>query len=554
MKKYFTIAMMLPIILISYFMYIYYPKYHIDKHEIAQQTCYSLDDRIDAIYGKNGAGIDLQALLDIKDLVQVIEKSSELEQQQIACLVVKKLKETESLRDIDTYLIKYLEKIARNVSRENVDDLTKETANKLYDYVQFEQAHIVHNERIRYIFLQSQRSFHLPKLMSFWTNSDGISILSIHDFGSSDSVVIQDMMTDMSIFMGTAMAASIANQQIATQAQDLAGMLTQQSQTIQANVQSFQSQAQASQQKDLQTQITNFSNKGKDIQAQTKAAIDRSSQELNYLYQNIILNKPQQEYLSSPIVFDQIFSQGDMLTPEGYVWKNPFSVGDWEYEKEDDSFYQYQMSPIFTKDSTGVVSSTRAENNSIFTEYSSMQSTYSISGTITVYQVQYPFFIGIIFNKARWVSGDYEALRKARMVGIYGKSETDIGVYFSEQYTMTDAQLQSTKSNEPIQQPLQQILSGSVDKKLPLIPDAFQNLKTASIVLNFEITTTPKKVTFAFWNDKNTKKAITVDNLNSQIFIYHGIGFISPGAIAQFKLNNPTNLLFSSAALAKYKD
>jgi len=366
-----------------------------------------------------------------------------------------------------------------------------------------------------------------------------------------DNVIIQNMIMDMAPSMAAQMGASIANQQIGTQATQLGNILTKQSQTLQANIKGFQSQAQAAQQKKLQAKITEFANESQNVQTKTEAAVAESSLELKYLYQNISLNQPQQQYLASQVVFDQIFSQGTMLTPKGYLWKNPFSVGDWEYEKDDNSFYQYQSSPIFNTNG----SSAQSENNSIFSEYTTTATSYSITGTITFYKVDYPFFVGIIFNKARWISGNYESLRKSRLVGIYGKSDSDIGIYFSEQITMTDDQLKSSGGTNPIQTPLQQILSttGSVPKKAAIPLDTFKNVKIDPVSFNFEITTTPTKVTFAFWNEQNIKKSISIDNLQAPLFMHHGIGFICPGAVAQFTLTAPTDLIFSDAAISKHK-
>ena len=372
--------------------------------------------------------------------------------------------------------------------------------------------------------------------------------------GTDDNVVIQDMMTDMVVMIGAQMGASLANQQIGSQAAQLTAILTKQSQTIQTNIKSFQIQAQSSQQKDLQAKITDFVNKGNDVQTQTTAAIATSNLELDYLYQNISLNQPQQQYLSSPVVFDEIFSQGTMLTPAGYAWKNPFSVGDWEYEKDDNSFYQYQKSPIFIKNSSGGQSSTRAENNSIFTEYNSNATSYTLAGVVTLYQIDYPFFVGIIFNKARWISGNSESLRKSRMIGMYGKSTTDIGVYYAEQKMMSDAQLQASGGTDPIQTPLQQILTGALDKKLAIPLDTFKNIKIEPVSFNFEIINSPKTVTFSFWNKNNIKHSVVVDNVDPKMFMYHGIGFICPGAIAQFTLTEPKDLIFSDQAILKYKD
>lgn len=382
-------------------------------------------------------------------------------------------------------------------------------------------------------------------------SNNKFDIININTLQEIDNVVIQNIMMDIAPSMAAQMGASIANQQIGTQATQLGDILTKQSQTIQANIKSFQAQAQTSQQQNLQAKIAEFVSESQNVQTKTQAAVASSNLELKYLYKNISLNQPQQQYLASQVIFDQIFSQGTMLTPQGYAWKNPFSVGDWEYEEDDNSFYQYETSPIFN--STG--SSAQSENNSIFTEYITTAASYTISGSITFYQVTYPFFVGIIFNKTRWISGNYESLRKSRMVGIYGKTDSDIGVYFSEQTTMTDAQLKASGGTNPIQTPLQQVLSttGVAAKKTTIPLDTFTNIKTDPVIFNFEITTTPTEVTFAFWNDKNIKKSISVDKLQAPLFMYHGIGFICPGAIAQFTLTAPVDLVFSDAAISKYK-
>jgi len=356
-----------------------------------------------------------------------------------------------------------------------------------------------------------------------------------------NDVVVQNLLMDMAPTMAAQMGASLANQQIGSQATQLGSILTKQNQTVQANIKSFQSQSQNAQQKKLQAKITEFINQSKNVQDKTKDAVAESQLELKYLYQNISLNQPQQEYLTSQVVFDEIFSLGTMLTPKNHIWKNPFSVGDWEYEINDNSFYQYQSSPILN--SSG--SSAQSENNSIFTEYITTAASYTISGSMTLYQVNYPFFVGIIFNKTRWISGNFESLRKSRMVGIYGKSDSDIGIYFSEQITLTDTQLKASGKSNPIQTPLQQILDGQSTKRGEIPLDTFTNIKANPVAFNFEITTSPTHTDFSFWNDKNIKKTISIDNLQAPLFMYHGIGFICPGAIAQFTLTAPKDLLFS---------
>ncbi len=38
------------------------------------------------------------------------------------------------------------------------------------------------------------------------------------------------------------------------------------------------------------------------------------------------------------------------------------------------------------------------------------------------------------------------------------------------------------------------------------------------------------------------------------MYLYHGMGFLSSGAVAQFKIKAPTNILFSEANLTTFKN
>lgn len=377
----------------------------------------------------------------------------------------------------------------------------------------------------------------------------------------ADDVKIQSMAQmamDMGVMLLAMQGASLANEYITSQAAQLANQISIDSQTIQTSMQAFQSNQQANQQAKLQAMVTAFSNAQQNIQTQTAQASVVSNLELNYLYQNISIDQPQQNYIFNQIQFDQLFSLGTMLTPQGPLWKNPFSVGDWEYESTSNSFWQYQSSPISNQstDSSGTVttSSLQAENNAIYAEYFTTAPSYTIAGTISLQSVSFPFFAGIIFNKSRWISGDFEAIRKCRMIGIYGKSNTDVGIYFAQQYTMTDAQIKANPNDDPIQTPLQQIINNKVNKQINLPATVFTNLQNGPITFNYEITNSPTMVTFKLWTGSNAPITITMNNLDPTIYMYHGIGFICPSAVAQFSLTQPQDFIFTAQAISNYKD
>lgn len=370
-----------------------------------------------------------------------------------------------------------------------------------------------------------------------------------------DNVAIQGMLLDVSLMLGIQMGASMANTSLSNQAQMLANQINKNSQTIQTNIQAFQNQIQKYQQIELQAMLSSFSTAQEAIQSQMSQIGSVLNLQLDYLYKKISLEEPQQNYIFNQIQYDQLFSLGTMFTPEGPLWKNPFSVGDWGYDKQTNSLWQYQNAPLFRKktDDEGNVTSTslQAENNSIFAEYYTNKDTYTIAGSITLHAIDYPFFAGIMMNKARWISGDFESVRKCRMIGIYGISPENINIYFAQQFTMTDEQITDSTSDTPIQTPLQQIINSKVKPSLSLPATIFTSLPT---ILYFSITNTPTSITLKFWNDTHDLPSIKIDKLDSAIYKDHGIGFICPGAIARFNLTQPQDFIFSQQAISNYKD
>lgn len=370
-----------------------------------------------------------------------------------------------------------------------------------------------------------------------------------------DNVEIQGMILDMGVMIGIQMGASMANTALGSQVQMLTNQINKNSQTIQTHIQTFQTQIQKNQQIELQAMVSSFSQAQQGVQSQTSQATAVLNLQLDYLYKKISLEQPQQNYIFNQIQYDQLFSTATMLGPQGPLWKNPFSIGDWGYQASSNSFWQYQNSSLFREktDTDGNVtnSSLQAENNSIFAEYYTEKQSYTIAGSITLHTIDYPFFTGIMLNKARWISGDFESVRKCRMIGIYGTSPENINIYFAQQFTMTDDQIKESPSETPLQTPLQQIINNKVQPSLSLPSNMLGSLPA---MLYFSITNSPNSVTLKFWNEAYDLPSKTINKLNSDIYIDHGIGFISPGAVAQFNLTQPSDFIFTQQAISNYKD
>jgi len=524
---------------------------------------HEIKELVNNIYGRNGANLELDQIFIIEDLIISILHTSEMEQQQVALAAAHMLQDTldEYSKDqqcIRTYLIHYLQDFSNHIHEKNFSSNILKIAKKIIKYINIEQDNIFTNPKSKHIFIAAIKAHKLPTLINFWQTTSGNKILKNYDPTNQIQTQFIEMLADMGVMMGTQMGASMANQEIGVQRQLLASIINKNSQTVQTDMQAFQNQAQKNQQQQMQAMVSAFSKAQTNLQTQMQQASSISNLELNYLYQNISTAQPQQNYIFSQIQFDQYFSLGTMYTPAGPLWKNPFSVGDWEYEPATNSFWQYQSSPIAnsTTDSSGntTTSTLQAENNAIYAEYFINSGSYTIAGTISLNIVNYPFFAGIIFNKARWISGDFEAIRKCRMVGIYGISPTNIGIYFAQQYTMTDAQLTASGSQSPIQTPLQQIINNQVKPSIPVLSSTLASLPNTPVTFNFTITNSPNSVTFNFWTGNNKPSSVTINNLDPAIYMYHGIGFICPGAIAEFNLTQPSDFIFTPQAISNYKD
>lgn len=534
------------------------------SHDIAHRdNKYNAKTLANAIFGQNGANLPLQDLLKVKKLLADIQHLTLKQQHQIASYTAHILSKEvanypQDKQHLILYVIEYLHQFAHHQEHTSITNLIKTTAQQIIEYIHLECEQIFTKPKEKYYFLAAQRGRKLPSLINFWTNPHGEKVLQTQHT-TNDQVETQGIIMDMGIMVGTQMGATLANDSVNTEEKQLEDSMTAAGKAIQANIKGFQSNAQSRQQKELQSVMTAFSTAEKQSQQNTKNAQETSQAEQLYLYKNISIQKPQTNYLFGQIDFDQLFSLGTMLTPTGAVWKNPFAVGDWEYDSETNSFWQNQISDVYATakgaDGSQTKSDAKAANNSIFTEYFTNKAQYNIAGEITIYKVSYPFVAGIMFNKARWISGDIDNLRKCRMLAIYGTSSSDLGVYFAEQYTLTDAQIKATKSTSPTQTPLQQILNKKVAKKVSISKNAFKNISFEPVTFKFSIETSPTAIAFKLWNatQAEPKTSINISQLDLHLFIYNGIGFICPGAVAEFKLTQPEDLVFSSEAIENYK-
>lgn len=379
-------------------------------------------------------------------------------------------------------------------------------------------------------------------------------------------------MLEMAVMMGAQQGASIANEAISQTFQDIGSCLQTDQSIVQDSLQLFSAEASRAQTNQAKTLETIFNSSISHVSNKESAQSDYTQQMQNYIFKAISLHKPPFYYLISPlnvaVALDQAFSHGSMYTPQGTTWKNIFQYGDWEYDSGSDSFYQYKNIPLLsaeTNPTTGspetdattgkpVLSSSKAAFNSIFTEFFTYATSYEIQCELTLYQVQYPFFVGLQFNKTRWISGNADSLTKSRLLGIYGSSSTNIGIYYAEQRTTSSSDASS--DGVTILYPLDQIVQQTVQAQGSLPSTLLANITQEPITFIVHIITAPAKVEYKIWpkNSTEPKKFKSIKKTQQDLYLYHGIGFMSPGAIAQFKLLKPTRLLFSQSAQEDFSE
>lgn len=381
-----------------------------------------------------------------------------------------------------------------------------------------------------------------------------------------NSITDANMMKDMAIMMGAQMGASAANQSVTQKFTDMEKAFGHSETHINAAINIFQTDITAAQSTQLTTIFHWFSQAQTQIKSLLTAQQGALKQSEDYLQKAISQQQGQAQYLSDPGSTDQFFTHATMYTPQGSVWKNLFYPnGNWEYDETSDSFWQMSYAPLLSAptDNSSATNSTpnadHAPTNSIFTEWFTTQASYEVECEITLYKIEYPFFVGLIFNKARWISGDMPRIQKYRLFGLYGNTNKKVQVCFAEAYDQTTSQATTPTATASTQTtttfPLQQIVAGSGVQKIKVDDNALQDLTIQPVTFRLKVQTYPTQIKLKFWpvTAQEPSNFITVQSNNQNLYLYHGIGFISPGAIAQFKLLQPTALLFSKSARDIFK-
>lgn len=259
---------------------------------------------------------------------------------------------------------------------------------------------------------------------------------------------------------------------------------------------------------------------------------------------------------------DYKFQLSTMITPETLAtptfnstaagaWRNIYRTGNWQFLPSQNAFYQLALAPI--NGSTTAARANQALSNSIFKEYvPKQQLSYPVAASCTLYTYQFPFFVGLLFNKGRWISGIPDREQQTRFAGLYGTADKKI--YFVCQESKNSSAQEITQGAPSTQSPFYRILSDSQTYEIasnavtpPILPATF-TINTLSYDMTHPTLANTVTAQLQFANSK-TPYSISNNLFSVNNGLQHGIGFVSAGCIATFTLQGPLPLVYTPAQL-----
>jgi hypothetical protein len=339
-------------------------------------------------------------------------------------------------------------------------------ADRIVDYIHFEREHILFDYTNLLTFFIGIKKNPLPTIINFWSDKNLQQKLALRARTITPEVKVQFL---EEIFMMALQAYIMAGGSMYIQWLDQADAdafaeLTKKQNDIQSQFEEFMKQLNASQKIVTSKIITAFKTSMKDLSEDYKKVNEQQQKEQVYLFKSINLDYPIQHALTlPPVPYDQVFQAGIMNTPQKHTWYNIYQYGDWEFDVQNNSFWQNGLISFGTPfwlatEKTDQTTISDPSQNNIFTEYISNDASYNIVVECTLMNCKYPFFVGVMFNRARWISGDPERIWQYRLCGLYGTqtkmedpTTRSINFAFAQQIITTE------DNKEKIISPLEQI-------------------------------------------------------------------------------------------------
>lgn len=264
------------------------------------------------------------------------------------------------------------------------------------------------------------------------------------------------------------------------------------------------------------------------------------------------------------ITTDYQFQLSTMLTPESTrtgtfiptapnAWHNVYRNGNWQFLAPNNTFCQLTLVPV---NGTGAAAQAlQVLANTIFRDYVPRQQlSYSVSASFTLHTYQFPFFIGLLFNKGRWISGVPDKEHQVRFAGLYGVSKNKIYFVCEESKNSTSAEIQQGAPST--QSPFYRILNNpsqyTVEKNLfPVDPlPCAATISSTSYDMTHPTLATTLQATITKTDTPKTSCSVTNATASPNNGLQHGIGFVCAGCIGTFSIQSPQNVTYTQNDLA----
>lgn len=546
------------------------------------------------MYNHTSLALTTQEKRIVEELLVALLNSSICEQVKAACLVVHELQENltkkveeedrsnrrkEQLRlfvlhhyleHLGNFIVHneghctYLEKIQLQLAKAGVhftqNKKVKQLARLLSTYLTIEYNQILLVPSRAHTFLRRYQNRMLPSLIEFWHQHTIQEKLLRRVNRIMPEVIAQFfeeilMVGMQSILFG---GSSMYNNWISQQAEKVFEQYVTEQNKIQSDFSAYLKKLSDDQAAIAQAIVQGFVKAQADLQKQFSDVNQQQKQEISYLLRSLNLVLPLGRYLSSPPVsYDQLFEAGIMYTPGNTQWYNIFQLQqtDWEYDSQSNSFVQYGPAPFTTPYWSDKNSGFDPAQSSIFADYIAPKRSYELEVEVTLINATYPFFIGIIFNRGRWISADPEKLSQYRLLGIYGQQSAQqqpvLTLHFAEQKITIENNV------ETITSPLEQITTDQKTTLATLPSTIGTELARDPQHFIISIKSTPQAITYAVTHKKSANQSEqiasgTLSNLSKELAIYSGLGFLAVGNQASFKINKPTTLQYTPAQIAPF--
>lgn len=440
--------------------------------------------------------------------------------------------------------------------------------------------------------LEHERTVCTTEADKMWSDFESLC-QELHQGVSVQNFII-DLIINMVIISGESYAQSLFSQQD----QQEQAALTNQIKIVQQNYQAAQANIAFQAQQLVSNLSQNFTAAQKQIVQAQGTATAQLGQEMTYISRLIGVYTPASESVVEPIGFDLLFGASTMHTPaNGYIWRNIYQNADWQFDPQLGGFIQrgatgsqpgyirqslcsqwqssnggsgpacvaYPGAKSLSNNPLTIASSQGAQNY-IATEYYTNQPAYEIQVQVTLINCVFPFFAGVMFNLARWISGAFDRMYTHRLVGLYGtqdaQGKTSVALWggqtslsnvggITAPFQPLNVIVGDVKSTAPAQTEQLYTLSDSDVQGLSQDPLAFvitvsNSASDVGVSLN-------KLVAGTSTNLYGPSSLTKLDQSQNQLmYWYHGIGFMSPGCQALFKIIEPKALAYSSQQIAAF--